>query len=269
MSQVKTLIITGYGTNGEQECAYAAQEGGSQQTTIAYFSDLVAGKIAMHDYNFLIFPGGFLDGDDLGAAHTAAHRWRWTQTKDGQSVLEALGNFFKAGNLILGIGNGFQLLVRLGLLPALNQAYFEPQVSLAHNQSAKFEDRWVTLKVNTQSPSIFTKGLDYLYLPVRHGLGQLIPRQEQVLADLEEQNLIALQYVHPQTLEPTLDYPANPNGSPLAIAGLSDPTGRILGLMPHPEAYTDVTNHPRWTRGDSAPLGTILFQKGVEYLQGR
>ena len=269
MLQVKTLVITGYGTNCERECAFAADQAGSDQTTIAFFSDLQADKISLTDYNFLILPGGFLDGDDLGSAQAAALRWRHMRTQNGKSLMEELQTFLTAGGLILGICNGFQLLVKLGLLPALDGQYFTRQVSLSHNDSAKYEDRWVTLKVNPLSPCVFTKDLDYLYVPVRHGEGKLVPANESILTKLQEQNLIALQYVDPKTLDVTQDYPANPNGSPLGIAGLTDPTGRILGLMPHPEAYNHPTNHPRWTRGETSPLGTELLARGITYLKTR
>jgi phosphoribosylformylglycinamidine synthase len=269
MAQVKTLVITGYGTNCERECAFAADQAGSDQTTIAYFSDLTADKITLTDYNFLILPGGFLDGDDLGSAQAAALRWRHMLTKSGKSLMEELKSFLDAGGLILGICNGFQLLVKLGLLPAMDGAYFTRQVSLSHNDSAKYEDRWVTLKINAGSPCVFTKGLDSLYVPVRHGEGKLVPGDETTLARLQEQNLIALQYVDPQTMEVTQEYPANPNGSPLGIAGLTDPSGRILGLMPHPEAYNHPTNHPRWTRGETSTLGTALLKGGIDYLKAR
>lgn len=266
MAKVRTLVITGYGTNCERECAFAANQAGSDQTDIVYFFDLTADKVRLTDYNFLILPGGFLDGDDLGSAQAAALRWRHMRTKSGRSLMEELRIFLDAGGLILGICNGFQLLVKLGLLPALDGQYFMRQVSLSHNDSAKYEDRWVTLKVNPESPCVFTKGLDYLYIPVRHGEGKLVADNESTLVRLQEQNLIALQYVDPKTLEVTQDYPANPNGSPLGIAGLTDPSGRILGLMPHPEAYNHPTNHPRWTRGETSTLGTVLLEKGIAYL---
>ena len=127
----------------------------------------------------------------------------------------------------------------------------------------------MTLKINQKSPCVFTRGLDYLYIPVRHGEGKLVPGDESTLQRLEEQNLIALQYVDPVTRQVTQEYPANPNGSPLGIAGLTDPTGRILGLMPHPEAYNHPTNHPRWTRGETSTLGTALLTGGIDYLKAR
>ncbi len=267
MARVKTLVLTGHGTNCEKESAYAAKQAGSDTTDIAYFSDLVTEACSLSSYNFLIFPGGFLDGDELGAAQAAALRWRYVKTASGISLEEELKKFMASQGIILGICNGFQLLVKLGLLPAAGGRYFERQVSLSHNDSARFEDRWVHLACNPHSPCVFTKGLKELYLPVRHGEGKLIAKNEHILTELKQANLIALQYIDPTTKEPTLTYPENPNGSPLGIAGLTDPSGRILGLMPHPEAYNHPTNHPAWTRGEADILGTALMERGIQYLR--
>jgi len=269
MARVKALVLTGYGTNCEQESAHAARQAGADEADIAYFSDIVAGKIRMENYNFLIFPGGFLDGDDLGSAQAAALRWRFAKTADGQPVIDQLKAFITAGGIILGICNGFQLLVKLGLLPALDGKYFERQMSLSNNDSARFEDRWVHLAANPASPCVFTTGVDALYLPVRHGEGKIVPLDAATLASVEENNLVALRYIDPATGAPTMDYPLNPNGAANAIAGLTDPTGRILGLMPHPEAFNHPCNHPGWTRGETAPLGLVLLEAGVRHLRAQ
>ncbi len=267
MPQVKTAVITGYGTNCEAESAHAAKIAGSDETTIMYFSDIKAGRHRLDAYNFLVFPGGFLDGDDLGAAQAGALRWKYAQTADGTPLLDQLKSFIDRGGIILGICNGFQLLVKLGLLPAIDKNYFTRSLTLSANDSARFEDRWVWLKANADSPCVFTKGVDALELPVRHGEGKIIPKEDAVLQALCDNNLIALQYTLPDQSEPTQEYPYNPNGSPLGIAGLTDPSGRILGLMPHPEAFNHPTNHPNWTRGARPTLGTVLFENGVKYLR--
>jgi len=267
MTKVNVLVLAGYGTNCQRETAYAAQQAGADSVRVVHFSELLSGEARLRDFNFLIFPGGFLDGDDLGAAHVAALRWRYATTAQGRPLLDDLKTFFQEGGLILGICNGFQLLVKLGLLPALGLDYFTPQVSLGHNDSARFEDRWVHLGINTHSPCVFTTGLDRMYLPVRHGEGKIVPRDEHILSDLQAQGLVAMTYVHPDSGEPSMEYPHNPNGSPMAIAGLTDPSGRILGLMPHPEAYNHVTNHPAWTRNGQLPLGTVLLTNAVNTLR--
>ncbi len=267
MSKVEVLVVTGYGTNCERETAHASRLAGADRVTVCFFSDLVTEKERLEDYNLLIFPGGFLDGDDLGAAQAAAMRWQYTRTTSGRSLINDLKQFHVQGKLILGICNGFQLLVKLGLLPALNSLYFQRQVSLTHNDSARFENRWVHLNCNPRSPSVFTRGLDSLFLPVRHGEGKLVCKDDNLQEELIINNLVALQYIHPRTKDPTQEYPYNPNGSPAAIAGLTDPGGTILGLMPHPEAYNHETNHPAWTRGKQNIPGVKLLAGGIEYLR--
>ncbi|GHV51025.1 phosphoribosylformylglycinamidine synthase [Deltaproteobacteria bacterium] len=265
---VNTLVITGYGTNCEGECAHAAKLAGSDKTDIAHFSDITHGKTRLADYHFLIFPGGFLDGDDLGAAQAASIRWKHSMDKNNAPLMRQLLEFLDKGGLILGICNGFQLLAKLGLLPALDKDYTTRQVSLMHNESARFEDRWCALTVNSKSPCVFTKNLTRLYLPVRHGEGRLVTLNDGIMARIQAKNLAPVYYADPESYLPTQNYPDNPNGSPNAIAGLTDPTGRIFGLMPHPEAYTHETNHPGWTRGESAPLGTRIFENAVNTLRG-
>jgi phosphoribosylformylglycinamidine synthase subunit PurQ / glutaminase len=267
MTKVNTLVVTGYGTNCERETAHAARLAGSDNVDICFFSDLAAGKTMLPDYNYLIFPGGFLDGDDLGGAQAAALRWKHTVARDGALLFEQLEDFYSAGKIILGICNGFQLLVKLGLLPGTGDQKFQRLLSLTYNDSARFEDRWVHLGVNPDSPCVFTRGLDYIYLPVRHGEGKLVTLGPEVLTTLEQEQLIALRYIDPHTRQATLEYPCNPNGSPLGIAGLTDPTGRIMGLMPHPEAFNHETNHPSWTRGNKSTMGTEIIAGGVKYLR--
>ncbi len=268
--QVHTLVVTGYGTNCERECAHSAKEAGADTVTIAFFFDLLAERVRLTDYNFLILPGGFLDGDDLGAAQAAAVRWRYARTRSGRSLVDDLAAFLDAGGLMLGICNGFQLLVKLGLLPGLHGQRFVRQVSLGHNDSARFEDRWVHLRVDPASPCVFTRGLGpILEMPVRHGEGKLIAASPEILAHIQSHHLAPLAYCDPATGLPTEAYPANPNGSPAGIAALTDPTGRILGLMPHPEAFNHPTNHPRWTRGERPTLGTALIAQGIASLQAR
>lgn len=268
MASVRCLVITGYGTNCEVECAHAARLGGADVADIAHFADLIEGRRRIGDYNFLVFPGGFLDGDDLGAAQAAAQRWKHAAPKQGEPLVEQLLAFIASGGLVLGICNGFQLLVKLGLLPALDGKWLERQVSLAHNASARYEDRWCRLAVNEKSPCVFTRGLKSLYVPVRHGEGKLVPRDEKVLNRLLAENLAPVCYADPESGLPTEEYPHNPNGSPLGIAGLCDPTGRIFGLMPHPEAFNHPTNHPGWTRGETDPLGIVVFANASRYLRG-
>lgn len=265
MAEANILVIYGYGVNSHVETARAATLAGSDKVDIEHFSDILSGSVRLANYGMIVFPGGFLDGDDLGAAQACAMRWRYQKDARGESLMAQLAGFLDSGGLLLGICNGFQLLVKLGVLPALDGLRFERQVSLGHNDSGRYEDRWVRLAVNPKSPCVFTKGLPPLYMPVRHGEGKLVAAASY-LERLDSENLIALQYADPATGEPAMKYPDNPNGSPLSIAGLTDPTGHVLGLMPHPEAFHHATNHPGWTRGEVDPPGTLLFVNAVRYL---
>lgn len=268
MAIANVCVITGYGTNSQLETAHTARLAGADRVDLIHFSDIVSGKADILDYSFLIFPGGFLDGDDLGAAQAAAIRWRFAKDRNGQPLIGLLRKFLEKDGLILGICNGFQLLVKLGVLPGCSGLEFKREVSLGYNESGKFEDRWVHLGVNPDSPCIFTRNLPSMIMPVRHGEGRLIA-QPRTLKELEQRQLIALTYNDPVTGKPTEDYPLNPNGSPLGIAGLTNPDGHVLGLMPHPEAFHHVTNHPGWTRGELDPPGTLLFVNAIRYIRER
>ncbi|OCC15921.1 Phosphoribosylformylglycinamidine synthase, glutamine amidotransferase subunit [Dissulfuribacter thermophilus] len=268
--KVRAIVTTGYGTNCEREMAHAVKIGGADRVDIVHLSDILDGSISLKDYQFLNLPGGFLDGDNLGAAQAGAHRLKYAKIKGKEKrLIDEILEFIERGGLILGICNGFQLLVKTGLLPGINGDYTTRLVSLTYNDSGRFEDRWVTLKANPNSPCVFTRGIEYLEVPVRHGEGKFVTLNQDVLKTLESQNHIVFQYVDPKLGEPTQEYPLNPNGSELAIAGITDSTGRIFGLMPHPEAFTHRTNHPRWTRMDlpEEGAGVQIFRNAVSYLR--
>ncbi|WP_029894825.1 phosphoribosylformylglycinamidine synthase subunit PurQ [Desulfohalovibrio reitneri] len=269
MARVSSLVITGYGTNCDRETAHAARLAGCNETEVVFFSDLLAERVALPEADLLLFPGGFLDGDDLGAAQAAALRWRHAVTRSGSPLLEQLRAFLERGGLILGICNGFQLLCKLGLLPAVDGDWFKRTASLSANDSARFEDRWVSLRTEPDTRCVFLKGTDRLEMPVRHGEGKMVFEDESLLSKAEAAGHVALRYVHPESGEPSMEYPYNPNGSPGGIAGLTDHTGRILGLMPHPEAFNHPTNHPGWTRGETSPLGIVLLENAVHHLRER
>ncbi len=269
-SKVRVIVTTGYGTNCEIEMANACRLAGADHVDIVHLSDLVDGKVKFTDYHFLNLPGGFLDGDNLGAAQAGAHRLRYARVREtGERLIDQLLDFVKAGGLVLGVCNGFQLMVKTGLLPGFDGDYQSRKVSLIYNDSGRFEDRWVTCSMPKNSPCIFTRGMEKMELPVRHGEGKLVCLDDEVKNRLQEQGLVAMQYVHPETGEPTDQYPWNPNGSELAIAGLCDPTGRLMGLMPHPEAFHHRTNHPQWTRRDlpEEGAGLMFFRNAIEYAE--
>ncbi len=264
--KVKVLIFWGYGINCEVETAYAFKVAGAFPE-IVHFSEVFSGEKSLLEYHILCFPGGFLDGDHLGSAQACAHRLRFLKIKNRTYIWEEILKFLENGGLILGICNGFQLLVKMGLLPG-GKYLGQRKVSLTYNDSGKFEDRWVYLKVNPKTPCVFLKNLDTLYLPIRHGEGKFVPENKEILEELKKSQQIALQYINPYTQEPTEEYPFNPNGSPEGIAGITDPTGRILGLMPHPEAFNHYTNHPRWVREKvKTAQGILVFQNAVNWVK--
>ncbi len=272
VKKVRSIVISGNGTNCEMEMAHACRLAGADEVDIVHISDLIYGVKRLDDYHFLNLPGGFLDGDDLGAAQAGANRFRYATVRgSGERLLEQLLRFINAGKLVFVVCNGFQLMVKLGLLPGFEGRYTEREVTLTYNDSGRFEDRWTYLRVNNHSPCVLTKGVDHFYLPVRHGEGKFITRDASVLERLHAEGLVVLQYTQEGGDEPTMEYPWNPNGSTDAIAGICDPTGRLFGLMPHPEAYLHYTNHPRWTR-EKLPeegQGLILFKNAVDFIRKR
>ena len=271
-AKVRVIVITGYGTNCEREMANACRLAGADHVDIVHLSDLLDGSVHLDDYHFLNLPGGFLDGDNLGAAQVGAYRLRNARVNEKEErLLDQILGFVEKGGLVLGICNGFQLMAKTGLLPGFDGDYGRRCISLTYNDSGRFEDRWVTCKVSRDSPCIFTRGIERIELPVRHGEGKFVTIDKTVRDRLSAENLIALQYISPKTGEPTQDYPYNPNGSELAIAGICDTTGRLMGLMPHPEAFHHRTNHPRWTRKKlpEEGAGVAIFRNAIDYIRER
>ena len=271
MKTVRALVIAGNGTNCERVVANACRLAGAE-CDIVHVAELLAGRRRLDDYHFLNLAGGFLDGDDLGSAKARANRLQHARVAGSSETLaEQLQRFIAAGNLVMGVCNGFQLMVKMGLLPALGRDYRSQSVTLTFNDGGHFEDRWVDLAVDPDSPCIFTRGLERLYFPVRHGEGKFVPVSPQVLADIESGHLAAVRYSDPATGLPTMAYPANPNGSIAAIAGICDESGRLFGLMPHPEAFVHHTHHPRWTREPQLPeqgQGLALYRNAVDFIRG-
>ena len=264
------MVISGHGTNCEMETAYGCRLGGAEVADIVHISRLIHGKVRLKDYHLLCLAGGFLDGDDLGAAQAAANRIRHARVlSTGERLFDQFMRFIESGRLILGICNGFQLMVKLGLLPALGGRYGQRDVTITFNDSGRFEDRWVYLMVEKSSPSVFTQGVERLYLPVRHGEGKFFPRSEEIMRIIEDRHLVNLRYCDKEYRGSTLVYPENPNGSIQAVAGITDETGRLMGLMPHPEAHLHFTNHPRWTRGEAPEegMGVAIFRNAVSYIR--
>lgn len=261
------LVVTGHGINCEYETRFALEKAGFGKVDLGHLNFIVSGNVKVDDYELIVFPGGFLDGDDLGAAQACVNRIKHSIV-DGERLLDKFIRFVELGKIIFGICNGFQLLVKLGLLPALNSDYTRRNFSLTGNDSGRFEDRWVNLTVDQKTPCIFTKGIKDIYLPVRHGEGKIVASSPSIVDEVINNGQAVLYYTSPETSQPTMEYPWNPNGSTRSIAGLCDPTGRVFGLMPHPECYLERTHHPRWTR-EALPEegdGLKFFRNAADYL---
>ena len=258
MRKAKVLVLYGHGINCDNETKKAFELAGASVEK-AHTNELIEGLKDLDAYDILAFPGGFSFGDDIAAGKIHAVKFKYR-------LKEKLLKFISDKKLIIGICNGFQIMVKLGLLPGIDNDYWTQKVTLAFNDSGKFEDRWVNLKVG-KSPCVFTKGLKGLYLPVRHGEGKFYT-QSETLAKLKKGNLIVLRYADSNGNE-TSKYPHNPNGSLDNIAGICDPSGRIFGLMPHPEAYLYKENHPRHTREilPEEGMGLAIFKNAVEYVK--
>lgn len=262
-SDVRALIITGFGLNCEAETAHAFKLAGAVPERV-HLNDLLDGRRALGEFHILAVIGGFSFGDHIASGRVLANRLK-------HRLDEPLQRFIADGKLIIGICNGFQTIAKLGILPGLDGDYRRQTVTLTHNDCGTFRDAWVRLRIEPDSPCVFTRGLERLDLPVRHGEGKFVPLDGKVLERLEAERLVVCRYADPQTDEPTVRFPHNPNGSVAAIAGLCDPTGRLFGLMPHPEAHLFPWNHPHWMRHAIAGAlpaegqGVAVFRNAVAF----
>lgn len=297
--KVRVIVLRTAGTNCDQETKFAFERFGSS-VDVVHVNELISKVKSLSDYHILAIPGGFTYGDDVASGKILANELRLRLAEDIQK-------FVDRGKLIIGICNGFQILVKAGILPALNPnamrvsgagaglalslgsraalsptqleegpphahtppTPFDQDVTLTTNDSARFEARWVYLKSHPTSPCVWTKGIgDTVYLPVAHGEGKFIPKDKSVLDRLNKDNQIVFRYCSPQGTPPS--YPENPNGAIEDIAGICDPTGRVFGLMPHPERHFLFTQHPFWTRFEKKNElgdGARIFENGVRYVQ--
>ena len=274
MRDVRVLVLSGYGLNCDLETAYAFELAGATAIRV-HINSLIDGTVRIQDFQIMVIGGGFSWGDDHGAGVIQAVRLK---TNIGNKIIE----FVENGNLVLGICNGFQTLVNMGLLPGFDGGYKTRSVALTYNDCGRFRDDWVTLKVNPASNCAFIKGFEKIELPIRHGEGKLYA-DTATIKRLFDNNQVAIQYAMPDGSLSNGRFPFNPNGSLDDIAGISDQTGRIFGLMPHPEAFNHWTNHPDWTRRrerikrerikldggetdlNAAATGIRMFQNAVNY----
>jgi len=251
---VKALILRTAGTNCDEETDFAFRLAGAE-TQKLHVNVLREDPDRLAEFHILAIPGGFSYGDDLGAGTVLANELLTL-------LRPALEQFVESGKLVIGICNGFQVLVKTGLLPGLTR--WEQEATLTLNDSHRFEDRWVYLKAPPNRCVLVEDG-EFIYLPVAHAEGKFVPRDDEVLHQLRENGQIIYRYTDPAG-EPG-DYPWNPNGSVEDIAGVCDPTGRVIGMMPHPERHSLPIHHPRWTREGLQEKGDGLriFERAVAF----
>ncbi|MFH2021908.1 MAG: phosphoribosylamine--glycine ligase [Patescibacteria group bacterium] len=267
-NKVRAVVVTGYGINCEEETAHALELAGAR-AEIIHVNDLIDGSHHLSDYQVMVIPGGFSYGDETGSGQAMANRIK-------NHLLEQVTEFVAQDKLVLGICNGFQVLVNLGLLPDNQINGFQNKIALTHNDSALYTVRWVDLKVNNHSP--WLKGLTNISLPIAHGEGKFVASSD-VLTQLKENHQVALSYTQGEMCQ-YQNLAPNPNGSLENVAGITDPSGRILGLMPHPERAIFFTHLPNWQKkkeelkraGLALPKhgpGLRIFTNGVKYIKGK
>jgi len=258
MSQVNVLILRAAGTNCDLETQHAWELAGARPERI-HVRRLIEQPGLLDRVQVLTIPGGFSYGDDIAAGKILAVQLE-------RHLGDALRAFIGSGRLVLGVCNGFQVLVKAGLLPDSHQRGREPTCTVTYNEPPGFQDRWVAIRAR-DSPCVFTEPGRAYELPIAHGEGRVLFADAGALQEVQRQHQDALVYVPSPSLSAGMAMPANPNGSDGDIAGLCDPTGRVLGLMPHPERFVTWTQHPCWTSlpprepGD----GLAIFQRAVAY----
>ena len=275
MRTVKALVLTGYGLNCDYETGFSLRMAGADPERI-HINDFIAcgekgAGVGLDNYHILVLGGGFSWADDHGAGVIMAARLR-------SNIGEEIEEFIRKGRLIIGICNGFQALVNLGLLPGFDGDYRSRKIALTYNESGNFVDTWVRLKIKEDTVCVFTKGISTIELPVRHGEGKFYA-EKGIIDRLIKKNQVVLQYADKEGNPAQGRWPFDPNGSFYDIAGICDSTGRIFGLMPHPEAYNHFTNHPDWAlkREELARMGKTIekeegegiaiFRNAVEYVR--
>lgn len=265
MVKPKVLILSGYGLNCEEEEAFAFDLAGGE-SKIVHINDLITKKVRLSDFQILVFPGGFSYGDDTGAGKAYANRIR-------DHLWEDIQEFIFRDKLVIGFCNGFQIMANLGLVPALKGEYGTRQVALQYNKNARYINRWVDLEIGgKETPWLL--GIDEFSCPIAHGEGRFYA-DPKILKEINEKGLAVLKYFEGdickyQNIEP------NPNGSLENIAGIVDESGKIFGLMPHPERGIFFTQLPHWTylreklkrEGKKIPKfeqGIQIYKNGVNY----
>jgi len=260
MTEVKAIVLRAAGINCDLETQYALELAGARAERV-HVNRLIEDKTLLDPFKILVVPGGFSYGDDVAAGKILANQVI-------HHLQEQVRRFIDQGKLILGICNGFQVLVKAGILPGSDGTSLQAGVTITNNDTAKYEDRWVYLEPQTDR-CVFIEPGRRVYLPVAHGEGKVVTQDKQSLDQLRSNGHIAFKYVDQDGKEGP--YPINPNGSVDSIAGLMDKTGRVLGLMPHPERFIHPTHHPHWTRlkGQVHCDGMIPFTRAVQYIRDK
>jgi phosphoribosylformylglycinamidine synthase len=269
MAKPKALVLTGYGINCDRETEHAFNVAGGEGRRV-HINDIIDGREKLADHQILAVPGGFSYGDDIASGRVLANKLR---TNLGEQVRA----FIEKGNLVIGICNGFQVLVKSGILPGTADGGPAQSVTLTFNGSARYEDRWVHLGIRS-GKCVFTRGIERLYLPVAHGEGRFTDGRSggKMIDELKMNDQVVVVYCDESGEEAGGSFPANPNGSEADIAGICDSTGRVFGMMPHPERFLHFTHHPNWTRAKASALregrtlpdegeGLKIFQNAVSY----
>jgi len=259
MPTPKAIVLRAAGTNCDRETQYALEQAGFTAQRVHVFR-LMENPALLREYQFLVIPGGFSYGDDVAAGKILANQML-------HRLAEPLNEFLAEGRLALGICNGFQVMIKSGLLPwgRVEPASAHRDATLAWNDNGRFEDRWVHLRAES-AKCVFLRSGQIVALPIAHGEGKFVPRDSAVLDNLRRGDQIALRYVDASGAAGP--YPVNPNGSVDDVAGICDPTGRVLGLMPHPERFVEVTQHPRWTAGGVTRTdGRLVFANAFAALK--
>jgi len=258
MTTPRVLILRSPGTNCNDETAHAFSLAGGEPEQV-HIHSLLQSPQRLDDFQIFCLPGGFSYGDDIAAGRVLGNQVRL-------QLAEACRKFRDDGKLVLGICNGFQVLLKTGLLDVEDDG--GPTATLTRNDCGRYEARWVRLAASP-GDCVFLSGLDALELPIAHAEGKFVARDATALNQLEQAGQLVLRYTSFNPGGATngrVAYPENPNGSQDNIAGISDKTGRVLGLMPHPERFVDATQHPQWTRREiSRPDGLPLFENAVRY----
>ena len=258
MGQVRAIVLRAAGINCDVETEYALELAGAEAERV-HINRVIENKGLLDKYQMLVIPGGFSYGDDVAAGKILANQII-------HHLSEVVRKFIEEGKLVLGICNGFQVLVKTGILPGDGAVDRRGDVTITYNDSGKFEDRWVYLAPQTDK-CVFIEAGRRIYLPVAHAEGKVVTKDEAMLEWLKAEGHVVFKYVDKEGKEG--GYPVNPNGSMGSVAGLTDTTGRVLGLMPHPERYVRPTQHPHWTRlqDKSDSDGMTVFNNAVKYIQ--